>query len=274
MGVLAKRPRLLGQYGSNPYVRAAIGTMGLVRTAAPYAKKAYSLTRTLTKKRTGTDASPLTYQHDSALRYRKKRMPRRKRKQWVRFVRKVSAVDLSMQPLQIYTSEGTTNQSSSANQAQVWSRVLGGTQLSGNDEIYQIFQGAYNVANVAACAPYKIFIKSMCLDIQVSNNGSYPVIIDVYTLQSRQKYATASDVGAHFLGALSELQSPAGGGSVTTNKTALTVFDAPNFCSYWKVLQKREVVIGSNNVATFQMRAPVNRHIEGKDLSSAVQCIS
>lgn len=214
-----------------------------------------------------------TFQNDNQNRYTRKRMPRRKRKAWKKFTKKVRHVELQAQPLQVYTYESTQNLTSAANQGQVFSRICGGTTLTGNDEIYQIFQGAYNVANVAACAPYKIYIKSICMDIQMTNTGSYPIIVDVYTIQCRSKFASAVDVGAHLVNSWNELQSPAGGGSVTTSKTALTPFDAPNFCSYWKILKKKEYIIGSNNTVTLQLRNPKNRHVEGKDLASSLQTL-
>lgn len=224
--------------------------------------------------RSGTrtiEPAPNTFQHDSQMRYRKKRMPPRKRKAWKRFTKKVRHVELQAQPLQIYTKEGVANLTSAANQAQVYSRICGGTTVFGNDEIQQIFQSCYNLGTVAACAPYKIYVKSICMDIQMTNTGSYPIIVDVYTIQCRSKYPYATDPAAHFVAAIGEVAAPSGGGSISSSKTAVTLFDAPNFCSYWKVLSKKEFIIGSNNSVTLQLRQPANRHIEGKELAASLQ---
>lgn len=233
-----------------------------------------NITEQYKRSRTGSGGSGVvSFQNDSVLRYRKRRVSRRKRRAWKRFSRRVMHVDLQMQPLQIYTVEGTANLTSAVNQSQVWSRMCGGTTVTLNDEIYQCFQGAYNIASVAACNPYKIFLKSVVLDVQCTNTGSYPVIIDLYILRNSSKFASATDVGAQYNQALGEVASPAGGGSISTTKTALTVFDAPNFCSYWKVLSKREVIVGTNQTVTFQLRSPQNRHVEGKELQSSLQCL-
>lgn len=250
----------------------AQGAGGAVSAAVRQASGG-SRTMTETRRRRTTEGGAVTFQQDAKTRYVRKRMPRRKRKRWTRFTKKVRHVELQAQPLQIYTTQGVNNSTTAKNQGQVASRILGGTTSSGNDEIYQIFQGAYNIANVAACAPYKIFVKSMVMDYQISNTGSYPVIFDVYTLMCRQTFTTAQDIGAQWLAAIAEVQSPAGGGSMSTTTTAITPFDAPNFCSYWKVLKKTEYIIGSNQVITLQLRNAANRHVEGKELATAPQCL-
>lgn len=266
-----KRARLLGQYGTNPYMRAAIGTGALVARAAPYAKKAFSAIRTLTQKRSTIEPAPNTFQNDAQMRYRKKRMPKRKRRRWVRFVKRVRHVDLAMQPLQIYTKEGTVNLTSAANQGQVWSRMLGGMTVANNDEILQVFKSAYNLSTEASCAPYKIYLKSICMDVQMTNTGSYPIIVDMYTLVCRKTWDTAEDIGASFVNALGEIQAPAGGGSLTSSKTALTLFDAPNFCEFWRIQSKKEFIIGGSNTITVQLRNPANRYFDGKEIISNAQ---
>lgn len=236
-----------------------------------------SLTQTTTRRRRTIEPAANTNQHDLRGRYRYKRMPARKRKAWKRFTRRVQHVDLQMQPLQVYTKEGVSNQTSVANANGAFSRICGGTTVTApraNDELFQCFNQAYNLGGVIANAvPYKLYIKSMCMDVEVANNGSYPVIIDMYTLKCRSKFASATDPATQLAQAWGELAALPGGGVVTTSATALTVFDAPNFCSYWKVLRKQEIIIGSGQVATFQMRIPMNRHIEGKDLQSSMQAL-
>lgn len=246
----------------------------LIARSAPYAARAFSLANRFRNRNKSAIESPVnTFQHDSQMRYRKKRMPRRKRKAWKRFTKKVGAVSLAMQPLQIYTKEGTENVTASANQGTQWGRICGGTNVSNNDELWQIFRRCYNLAAIADAIPYKIYVKSICLDIQVTNTGSFPIVLDIYTLMYRQDFVTNSKVQDQWVAALGEVAAPAGGGSITSSKTALTVFDAPNFCSYWKVLSKREYIIGSNNLITLQMRIPVNKHIEGKVLQSSPQAL-
>lgn len=271
-----KRPRLLSQYGSNPYARALFGTARLIGTAAPTAynigKKIYSMTRTKTKN-TGVDAPIMSTQHDQITRYRRKRMPRGKRKRWVSFTRKVRHVDLQMQPLQIYTKEGTINLTSAANQSQIWSRMAGGTTVTNNDELFRIFAAQFNTAVLANMVDYRIFVKSLAMDIQLTNNGTTTLIVDVYTLRCRKTFASATDVAGQYNAALTEVAAAPNAGTLSVNGTATTVFDAPNFCEFWQTMRKREVLIGAGVTSTFQIRLPVNKMIEGKVLQSNLQAI-
>jgi len=214
-----------------------------------------------------------TTQHDSRGRYSYRPMPRRRRRMWKRFVRKVTHVALQKQPLQVYTADNAVNQTSAANEMQIWGRMIGGTTVSGNDEILQVFKSAYNLANAAACVPYKLFLKSMCMDIEVTNNGSSTVIMDVYSLVNRATYNETDDLGSQWVQAIGDVAAPAGGGSYSSAQPTLTVFDAPNFCSYWKTLNKTEYLIPANQTLTFQVRLPYNKHIEGKTLITDPQCL-
>lgn len=242
-----------------PYAAAAVGA-----GAASYAASRTSTRRAI-------EPRVNTFQHDTQSRYRKKRMPRRKRRRWVSFVKKVRHIDLNMQPLQIYTQEGVANQIAVANVGNYWGRMCGGIGVPFNDEITQCFLNAYNLGSAAACAAYKLFIKSICLDVEITNNGSYPVILDSYSLVCRKAYDNPITLSAQYVQALGEVAATASGGTISATKTALTLFDAPNFCSYWSVLKKTEHIIGSGNTITLQMRIPSDRYIDGKTLVYAQQ---
>lgn len=212
-------------------------------------------------------------QRDQATRYRRKRMPRRKRKRWVSFTRKVRHVELQMQPLQIFTKEGVINLTSAAGQSQIWSRMAGGTTVANNDEILRIFAAQYNTTVLSNLVAYRIFIKSLVLDIQLTNNGSTTLIVDVYTLKNRKTFGAAGDVAGQYNAALNEVAAAPNAGTLLVNGTATTVFDAPTFCEFWQTLSKREVLIGAGVTCTFQMRLPVNKMIEGKILQTNLQAI-
>lgn len=76
----------------SPYSVPAAGAVGMSVAAG------YRYGRTLTKtKKKFTSGSGVTNQYNATLQYRKRRMPRRKRGQWKRFVRKVRAVNMRSQ---------------------------------------------------------------------------------------------------------------------------------------------------------------------------------
>lgn len=264
---LARRP---GYGALSAMRRAATGVFPYVASAAAATKAALSATSG--KQKTITPPV-LSAQYDQSRRYRYKRMPRRKRRIWKRFVNKVNHVSLQQQPLQIYTKTVHNALSTAAGNGGYAGYMIGGVQVGNNDELLQIFKNAYNLLSAAACAGYRIYVKSICLDMILSNTGTSTIIADVYRLRCRKDYSTASQVDTQFTAAIGEIAAPSGGGTVATTDPAITPFDVPNFCSYWKILEKREVIIGAGSVSTFQMRKPMNKHLEGKELATSTQAI-
>lgn len=278
---MGKAYQLKRRYGVSPYMRALGATGSLIYNAgkkiAPYAAAAVfgsgSSGSGMNKKKGVRESGINTFQHDALNRYRYKRMPKRRRKRWTRFSKSVRHVNLQMQPLQIYTQKSVANGSSAVNAQSYYGYMLGGTQVTGNREIFEIFKDAYNTAAFSNCASYKIFIKSMCLDMQVTNTGSYPIIVDVYRLRCRKDYGSASTLAAEYTAAASELVATTGGRTYDPTDPSGTPFDVPNFLSYWKVISKREVIIGSNNTTTMQIRRPANQYVDGKSVVTNAQCL-
>lgn len=220
-----------------------------------------------------TQSSTLTTQYDQSLRYRKKRMPRRRRRRWVSFVKRVRAVELAAQPLQLYGFQRSTRTNGLINQQTVASVMIGGTTVTNNDELYQIFQQAYNTLSIADAADNIIYMKSISLDVQLTNVLSTAAIVDVYVCQSRKAYNLVQTPDQQYIAGLTEISSPSGGGTITTTNNSLTLFDAPNFCSYWKILSKKEILLAGNSVTTMQLRNARNKRIDGKILSTNPQSI-
>lgn len=223
--------------------------------------------------RNSTEARVLSTQHDVVNRYRKKRMPRRRRRRWVGFVRKVRAVELAAQPLQFYGLARTERLTGAVNVQTYAGYMLGGTSVTNNDELYQIFQQAYNTISVSDAAEHIIFMKSISLDIQLTNSATTGAVVDVYKLLCRKSISTATAPAAQFTAALGELASPSGGGTVTTTNASITAFDAPNFCSYWKILNKKEILLGAGQTTTMQLRNAKNKRIDGKVLNTSPQAL-
>lgn len=247
-------------------------------TAASYgrplvAKASRALLKAGVRRLTGISPMPTSNQHDQAGRYHYRRMPARRRKRWVRFTKRVRHVDLQMQPLQIYAKTSHASGSTLAGQGNIYGYMCGGVTVTGNDEIYQMFRGAYNVASVAECAPYKLYMKSLVMDMQLMNTGTTGVIFDVYRVRCTKAYSSASTLAAQWLAAIAEVAADSTTGTITNTEPALTLFDAPNFLSFWKVLSKREFVVGAGNVCTLQIRKPVNRYIDGKQLATCPQAL-
>lgn len=252
----------------SPMVRSQL-SQGFKRLYSQSSSQSQGRSQTGRKKRRTIESGVNTYQHDSRLRYRRKSMPKKKRLRWKRFKSKVKAVDLGMQPLQMYTYNNVANVSCAINTQGVFSFMNGGMTVGGNDELFQIFNDAYSLAGVIASAKnYKIFVKSLCLDLQITNTGSNVVILDVYKVKCRKEYSSNVSLDSQWTTAIGENNVIT---AVASSKPPLTLFDAPNFCSYWRVISKKEIILGGGLTTTMQLRNPMNKSIDGKMFITAPQ---
>lgn len=247
------------------YGGAAVGT------AAREAAKTYIKTAVQRRMLSG---SPLTTQHDQSLRYRRKKMPRGKKRRWVRFTKRVKHVMLQMNSLTTWTKAFYQRLTGAANLQAMASYMLGGVQTGNNDELLQIFRAAYGSSIVNSNVDgYKLYLKAMCLDVQMTNTGSYGAIIDCYELQCRCAYGTSDDVVTAYQ-ALYNLQGTTTGvGSRSYGSPASTPFENGPFLKYWKIVKKREILLGVGQVTTMQMRLPQDRILNGSQIAKNPQGI-
>lgn len=223
------------------------------------------MSRTSQSGRSLNAPSVVSVQHDVTNRYRRKRMPRRKRKKWVGFCRKVSHSIMQLQPLQSYTVDYTgATKSWAVNVQTTDGQMIGAVASTGNDEILNIFKGAYGSALArTAMDKYKIFLKSMCLDLQITNVGSAGCVIDVHTLIARKDNSDTARVDVQYTNAFAE-QNATSGGAVDGTNTATTPWQNPLFLSFWKILNKKQVLLGVGQSTTLQIRMPYNKYLSGK----------
>lgn len=262
--------------------RAAYGAYGVVgsRLAGAVVRNApriYNALKNSAKskgKQAQSSSSIISNQYDVGSRYRRQRMPARKRRVWKRFTRRVKHVMLQMQAGSTFTSDNYQRLISVAANTQVtFGQMLGGVGATDNDELLAIFKSAYNPAlSVTSTDKYKLFVKSMVLDLQIKNTGSSSVIIDVYEVVCRQSDVTTNRIETTFNNAFAEQQG-ALIGSVSATNPAVTPFQNPLFLSMWRVNSKKEILLGAGSTTTMQMRLPYNRMIYGKKLENNVQAL-
>jgi len=228
-----------------------------------------------------------TFQNDAAPRYAYRPMPARRRRRWVGAVRRNLHMDMAQQPLQVCVTQSVRERSSVANGGAAWSKMCGGMSYSAvandtNDEILNCFQDAYNLTGatvddiVAACLPYKLQMKSICLDVQIKNlTEASACVMDIYLVKCRKRHNEREAVHTHYEGALTDMSPVArtGATELSLGNPAVTPFDAPDFCSIWKILRKTEVIISPGQTVTKQIRAPGNRFIDGRRLTDCPQAM-
>lgn len=241
-----------------PYVAGAIATRA----------KGYfsgSRVRTLTGK--GAIESPVnTSQHDARTRYRYKRQPKRKRRRYVAKVKLFNHLMSKNQPLQTLTLKKTANAASSVDNQITFGVELFTTQVATpENDLQQMFYDAYGVASLATIDQKRLIVKSAVLDVQMTNAGTQGVVIDVYRIKLRNVWNANDNLFTIWNSTFTDQNTIS---TKNAGDPAVTPFQNPSFCKYFKVLDKREILLGAGLTTTFQLRRPGNRWVQGRRVAN------
>lgn len=210
-----------------------------------------------------------TEQRDSRVGYVKHRMPRGRRRRWKRFTRKVQHVMLQMGASQTFSVPRATIKSWIANAQNYWGVMLGATGAVNNDDLVDAFKRAYgSTLNLTDLDDYKLFIKSLCLDVQINNNGANTAIIEIYHLLARKPYNDTSNLESQFAATFNEIPAPGTYSRAITNP-GYTPFQNALFCSHWAIQRKEQIQLGPGELSTLQIRIPANKMFLGKTLETS-----
>lgn len=238
-------------------------------------------------KKYASSGQGITTQHDARRIYRKRRMPRRMRKRWRRFSRRVYAVsekDLGSRTVVFNKSQQFQNQTSGdhgiAYCALYSANGVGDSFMSDLANL----SGYENTGNPTAAAggtvqdTTKFLFKSAVLDITVRNtsgeNSSGEVLatslaileVDVYEIVSRRVWSTTtntySDVTSAIAASAGQTLNIGGAGTgITLNSRGATPWDIPMALSFWKmkILKKQKYFLANQSTFTYQIRDPKRR---------------
>lgn len=235
----------------------------------------WSETRTSTRNKTSRENFGST-QHDSRVQYVRKRMPKRKRKRWVKFSKKVKyVIDKQLGNTNVLrNSEGTsTGWQAAVNYGtyqgpQVYlvaclygaaGTTTGTGNTHGQDDLKII------MAKETATVMNKYRFKSACLDVTLtaiaSDNNNVPLEVDIYHCIARG-YGKKTDTGfndfATVLKDTYQLPStdPSGDQRILGLERGATLFNVPGLLSQcqWKILKKTKVFVPSGGQCTYQIR--------------------
>lgn len=238
-----------------------------IATAARMGFRAYrSYTKTNTKR--GSSGVGVTSQHDAKTIYRKKRMPRRKRKAWGKFSKKVHAV--------LDKSTGTkthlknnVDALSAATGSQVFATYnmygMNGADLlgsRGNADLVAIFSNYINAD--------KLILKSAVLDITIENTNSVePIEVDIYHVRYNNEHEANTPL-ATFINGASNAVVPSGKTAVSILDRGASPFDIPLALSIGRItiVKKTKVFLGVRNSTTYQIRDPRNRMVTKYDINN------
>lgn len=262
--------RVITRYGKKaaPYVSAML--------AGRYGGSLSSTTRPRGKYGIGT-----TNQYDRTNVYRKKRMPRRKRKRWVRFVKKVRAAENKTlgTRTRVYNSRilmdftwGDARPPQLAQSLALYSCNDKGTStLAGTRrDLENIVATDGEISKTGQIQMISGIFDMTCVnDSTDADGGAVGIELDVYLVTAKKRFIWKDNAGTQKSGALEDALREASNtmdplGSVSTpdlRTPGTTPFDMTASLSQFgiKILTKKKYFLPPGNQMTYQMRDPKNR---------------
>lgn len=231
----------------------------IVRAAGRMASRAF---RGGKKGKQVMSASGITNQYDKKTIYRKRSMPRFRKRRWRRFVRKTNAVirkDLASQSLVRSTVATVTIAAGSATtQSTAGATLYGFNGFAGDcDDLKQL-------AAAASGSDYtKIMLASAVLDCTFNNNGSTNLEIDIYYVVCRKDvpFARYQSINDCYQASFPHQAVLPGAGvtALTFQTRGSTPFQNSLFCSYFRILRKTKYFLSAGQSGTYQIRDPKDR---------------
>lgn len=288
---LARNPQV-----RNLVTRGARSTLDMARRyyrtfqrSARAARVQKMRSRNMTSRRMPTTGRGVTVQHDRVGIYRKKSMPRRRRKVWKRFTRKVHAIAEKELGSRTYL----LNQLLTFNQTSSGKQVIGAVALYPQEstDLYMNdlnnLSALENQGNPTAAAGItvdpttKIIFKSAVMDLTIrntSNDGTgvllpdYALELDIYEITVGKPCITSptsphKDLLVTFARGALLTQDIAGVPfGIDLDDRGCTPWELPFALSRYKIkiLKKTKLFLSINGTATYQIRDP-KRHVASID---------
>lgn len=218
-------------------------------------------------------------------------MPRRRRRRWVRFARKVNHVVLRGQQglkKQIFRRLHTISSISGScgfSDALLYSGDGDGSlHASDLGELFRGHLGAadFNDANnltVLSNASKQLKFESAQLEITMTNSGNYKAIVEAYYIRCRKQHSHTNNTiyncasGIYQLGFVKQDQvqdletgETVGIGKQSEFQVGTTPFQSPRFCSTFKILRRRKFTIAPGNSISWILKDPRNRTINAENV--------
>lgn len=254
----------------------------------------YARSRTRTRRSGTRETQPLTYDNDFKTDYRYRRMPKRRRRSWKRFVKKVTSVVNRGQGLKKLMYTDIQRIQAAENQCNYHSAMLYTPDARVGDlsadmgTIFRNILGAVNYDNindvlVAGDVDKKIRFESGNMDVSWRNVGSNPMIVDLYYVRCRKTFGLAgadtlnNAQGIYALGFVKQgqIEDVEEGNSVGSAKSyptevGTTPFQSSLFCQTYKVLSKKRITIAPGNTVSMTLKDAKNRLVNATDTRARI----
>lgn len=249
----------------------------------------------------------LTDQRDVVTTYRKRRMPRRQKRRYVKSIRRWKSAQLRDSPARLFQYVDVDLISWSANTSRYFGAFSG---LMGQNNYDNNFGETWNSITNTNAADLKAEAGKFRLDHQslrvVLRNttttaavGATPTVdVDIYKVvcirdvplllwasglgvesflasqKNKLRQAQGMDIEVDDAGTGITTNQQNAGTSSATQVVGDSLFNNPLFLRYFKVLECKKIQLGSNNQTEFQWRDSRNRYVSREDCfgSSALAC--
>lgn len=242
----------------------------MLGTAAKYGFKAYKSYNSYTKNKKRSATNTVTAQYDTTMQYRKKRMPRWKKRSWIKFSRKVNAVMQKGFGTKTAVFNGTCFRQQGAGNAEqgvlgcflygktgIWNQG-GGVAEVGLRDLFEIVKERGDDNR-------KLLFTSAVLDLTAKNVGTANLEVDVYFVSFGEDL---SEKGECFQEAVVAAENETS--TIAAQFTGLrlaqrgvTLFDLPVLTKAlkMKIWSKRKYFLPVGQTFTYQYRDPKSHFI-------------
>jgi len=204
-------------------------------------------------------SSIISRQHDQRGTYQSRGRASSGSRRYRRFRYRVMNALLNEQPLQIYTTKKSQQFTSAVDQQSFWGVGLYQTSYTGQTDLLSIATDAGITTGTAAQQGMRVIIKGAVLDVELKNNGSSDIIMDVYELLNVKDVNTTNAIDTQWSTFYAQQGTITAASAVDP---AVSVFENGAFCQHYKVLRKREVLLPAGEIITMQMRLSKDRRIQ------------
>lgn len=240
--------------------------------ATQLARKAFKTWKEYTRSKRPRIAAGVatTSQRDYKQQYRFKRMPRRKRRRWVKALRRNTAMDLTHYGTRTVIRNATVSSAIPFNsqgfcKIHLYGRngAVDGTEV-GNTDINDIIDtdDTFNPAK-----SWKCYFTAAIIDMTIRNTGTVPIEMDVYEITyngptKQNKFQAMLEAAEN---ATEEVKSAQP--KIQLGTRGATLFDLPELIRYGriKIWKKTKIFLPEGDTATYQSRDPRN-HVFTSDL--------
>lgn len=256
-----------------------------VLSAARAARDAYrigkGITRTVQRFRGRPRAIGVTTQHDVVSQYKKSYMPKKKKKAWRKFTKKVTAaVDKHLGTRSIvrnYTYFGALGVGQQQGYCDFGLYTLGDSWTAAAGTVFDLYRDVANigvavgigdpnaVAGTSDNSSRKMEFRSAVLDFTFKNQSSTNGLeIDVYMIVPKKgaRNSANNDVTTIMNNGWNNTGTPAGGTNLTTGTRGVTPWQSTALCRRFTILNKKKYFIPAGNTFTYQYRDPKNYTVD------------